>query len=89
MVAPQRSSKLIRPKIKIWHSSTYRLEQSLNYGLERAWCVGKSMSHVESRDIHTNNEPGYQKNKQGIAVGFDEGAVVVTMGREEPVRKFI
>ena len=44
------------------------------------------MSHVESRDIHTNNEPGYQKNKQGIAVGFDEGAVVVTMGREEPVR---
>jgi len=29
---------------------------------------------------------GYQKNKQGIAVGFDEGAVVVTMGREEPVR---
>ncbi|KAG9244405.1 coatomer WD associated region-domain-containing protein [Calycina marina] len=27
---------------------------------------------------------GYQKNKQGIAVGFDEGAVVVTMGREEP-----
>lgn len=47
------------------------------------------MSHVESRDIHTNNEPGYQKNKQGIAVGFDEGAVVVTMGREEPVRKFV
>ncbi|CCG82449.1 putative COPI vesicle coat beta' subunit [Taphrina deformans PYCC 5710] len=26
--------------IKIWHSGTYRLEQTLSYGLERAWCVG-------------------------------------------------
>ncbi|KAK6596477.1 coatomer wd associated region [Botrytis cinerea] len=52
--------------VKIWHANTYRLEQSLNYGLERAWCVS------------------YQKGKQGVAVGFDEGAVVVKMGREEP-----
>lgn len=52
--------------VKIWHANTYRMEQSLNYGLERAWCVS------------------YQKGKQGIAVGFDEGAVVVKMGREEP-----
>lgn len=52
--------------IKIWHSGTYRLEQSLNYGLERAWCVG----------LH--------KGKQGVAVGFDDGSVVIKMGREEP-----
>lgn len=52
--------------VKIWHANTYRLEQSLNYGLERAWCVS------------------YQRGKQGVAVGFDEGAVVVKMGREEP-----
>ncbi|CCU78408.1 COPI/coatomer beta subunit [Blumeria hordei DH14] len=52
--------------VKIWHANTYRMEQSLNYGLERAWCVS------------------YQRGKQGIAVGFDEGAVVVKMGREEP-----
>lgn len=25
--------------VKIWHSSTYRLENTLNYGLERCWCV--------------------------------------------------
>jgi WD40 repeat protein len=25
--------------VKIWHSSTYRLENTLDYGLERAWCV--------------------------------------------------
>lgn len=52
--------------IKIWHANTYRLEQSLNYGLERAWCVS------------------YQRGKKGVAVGYDEGAVVVKMGREEP-----
>ncbi|KAF8498938.1 coatomer beta [Hysterangium stoloniferum] len=25
--------------VKIWNSGTYRLENTLNYGLERAWCV--------------------------------------------------
>jgi coatomer subunit beta' len=24
---------------KLWHSGTFKLEQTLNYGLERAWCV--------------------------------------------------
>lgn len=52
--------------VKIWHANTYRLEQSLSYGLERAWCVS------------------VQRGKQGIAMGFDDGAVVVKMGREEP-----
>lgn len=52
--------------IRIWHANTYRFEQTLNYGLERAWCVA------------------YQKGKQGVAVGFDDGAVVVKLGREEP-----
>jgi WD40 repeat protein len=45
--------------IKIWHSSTYRLENTLSYGLERAWCVA------------------YRKSGNEVAVGFDEGAVVV------------
>lgn len=52
--------------IRVWHANTYRFEQSLNYSLERAWCVS------------------YQKGKQGVAVGFDDGAVVVKLGREEP-----
>jgi coatomer subunit beta' len=52
--------------VKIWHSSTYRLENTLNYGLERAWCVA------------------YRKSGNEVAVGFDEGAVVVKLGRDEP-----
>ena len=26
----------------------------------------------------------YQRGRQGVAIGFDDGAVVVKMGREEP-----
>jgi coatomer subunit beta' len=52
--------------IKIWHSGTYRLEQTLSYGLERAWCVG------------------VLKGRNDICMGFDEGCVVLKMGREEP-----
>lgn len=52
--------------VKVWHANTYRLEQTLSYGLERAWCVS------------------YQKGKNALAMGFDEGCVVIKMGREEP-----
>ncbi|OAV92893.1 hypothetical protein PTTG_27470, partial [Puccinia triticina 1-1 BBBD Race 1] len=52
--------------VKTWHSSTYQLENTLNYGLERAWCVT------------------YSKNRTDIGLGFDEGSVVVKLGREEP-----
>ena len=26
--------------VRIWHSNTYRLESTLNYGLERVWALG-------------------------------------------------
>ena len=26
--------------VKFWHSTTYRLESTLNYGLERLWALG-------------------------------------------------
>ncbi|TIB10874.1 hypothetical protein E3P92_03069 [Wallemia ichthyophaga] len=52
--------------VKVWNSSTYRLEQTLNYGLERAWSVA------------------YSKSINDVAVGFDEGAVVFKLGREDP-----
>ncbi len=25
--------------VKLWHSTTYRLESTLNYGMERVWAV--------------------------------------------------
>ena len=52
--------------VKLWHSNTYRLESTLDYGLERAWCVA------------------YRKTGNDIALGFDEGAVVIKLGKEEP-----
>ncbi|KAK9330546.1 coatomer WD associated region-domain-containing protein [Lipomyces starkeyi] len=52
--------------VKVWNSNTYKLEQTMNYSLERAWCVS------------------YRKGSNAIAVGYDEGSVVMKMGREEP-----
>jgi coatomer subunit beta' len=53
--------------VRVWHSTTYRLESTLNYRLERAWTVGVSA------------------NSQKIAVGFDEGAIVLKLGKECPI----
>lgn len=52
--------------IKIWNSNTYKLEQSLNYGLERAWCAAT------------------KKGSNSVAIGFDDGHVVLQLGKEEP-----
>ena len=40
--------------VKIWHSTTYRLESTLNYGLERLWALGcckgsNQCAHAPSR----------------------------------------
>ncbi len=53
--------------VRLWNSDTYRLENTLNYGLERAWCIS------------------CQKGGNSIALGYDEGSVVIRLGREEPV----
>ena len=53
--------------VRIWHSTMYRLETTLNYGLERVWSVATMTS----------------SNK--IAIGCDEGMVVIKMGSERPV----
>ncbi|KIJ98527.1 hypothetical protein K443DRAFT_207234 [Laccaria amethystina LaAM-08-1] len=52
--------------IKIWNSGTYRIENTLSYALERAWCVS------------------LRKDANEVAVGFDEGVVVIKLGRDEP-----
>ncbi|KAF8583901.1 coatomer beta [Ramaria rubella] len=52
--------------VKIWNSGTYRLENTLSYALERAWCVA------------------LRKGSNDVAVGFDEGVVVIKIGRDEP-----
>eukprot|EP00624_Nannochloropsis_granulata_P000841 evm.model.NODE_13642_length_12762_cov_21.701221.2 len=53
--------------VRIWHSTTYRAETTLNYGMERVWSL------AASRD----------SNK--VAIGYDEGTIVVKLGQEVPV----
>lgn len=52
--------------VRLWHSATYRLESSLNYGFERVWTI---------RCL---------KGSNFIALGYDEGSIMVKVGREEP-----
>lgn len=52
--------------VKLWHSNTYRLESTLDYGLERVWALA------------------YRKNSHDIALGYDDGVVVVKLGKEDP-----
>ena len=52
--------------VKLWHANTYRLESTLDYGLERVWCIA------------------HRKSSHDIALGYDEGAVVVKLGKEDP-----
>ncbi|KAJ8422656.1 hypothetical protein Cgig2_014425 [Carnegiea gigantea] len=53
--------------VRIWHSTTYRLENTLNYGLERVWAIG------------------YMKGSRRVVIGYDEGTIMVKIGREIPV----
>uniref|UniRef100_A0A4W5PBH7 Coatomer subunit beta' n=1 Tax=Hucho hucho TaxID=62062 RepID=A0A4W5PBH7_9TELE len=52
--------------VRVWHSSTYRLENTLNYGMERVWCVCG------------------QRGANSVALGYDEGSIIIKLGREEP-----
>lgn len=53
--------------VRLWHSTTYRPESTLNYGMERAWAVAVT------------------KDANKLAVGYDEGTVVLKLGREKPI----
>lgn len=52
--------------VKLWHANTYRLENTLNYGLERAWATAAS------------------KLSNDIAIGYDNGIIVLKLGKDEP-----
>jgi coatomer subunit beta' len=56
--------------VKLWNSSTYRLESTLSYGLERCWCVA------------------YRKNGNEVALGYDEGLVVLKVSRSHEGRSY-
>ncbi|XP_050693669.1 coatomer subunit beta'-like isoform X4 [Eriocheir sinensis] len=52
--------------VRVWHANTYRLENTLNYGLDRVWCISAL------------------KGSNNVCIGYDEGSVMVKVGREEP-----
>lgn len=53
--------------VRLWQSTTYRAETTLNYGMERAWALAATR----------------EANK--LAIGFDDGCVVIELGSDDPV----
>ncbi|VDN24008.1 unnamed protein product [Gongylonema pulchrum] len=54
--------------VRLWHSSTYRLETTLNYGLERVWCI------YALRGSNTI-AIGYDEGSVTVKLGREEPAV--------------
>ncbi|KAJ3373034.1 Coatomer subunit beta' [Kappamyces sp. JEL0680] len=54
--------------IRIWHANTYRLENTLNYGMERVWCMA---SLAGSNDVAF----GYDEGTISIKLGREEPSV--------------
>lgn len=63
--------------IKIWNATTYKLEKTLNYGLERAWCVA---AHPSSNSIGVGFDAGFAV----LQLGDDEPRMSM-----DPVGKII
>lgn len=53
--------------VRLWHSTTYRPETTLNYGMERVWTLCPT------------------KDANKLAIGYDEGTIVIKLGNEKPV----
>lgn len=53
--------------LKIWNANTYKLEKTLNIGLERSWCIA----------THPSGKRNY------IASGFDNGFTVLSLGDDQ------
>lgn len=51
--------------VRIWHSTTYRLESTLNYGMERVW----ALSYVKGSN---SVAIGYDEGLVQIKIGGDE-----------------
>lgn len=63
--------------IKIWNSNTYKLEKTLNYGLDRAWCIS---SHKNSNSLAIGFDAGFAV----LQLGNDEPRLSM-----DPVGKLI
>ncbi|KAJ3115645.1 Coatomer subunit beta' [Phlyctochytrium bullatum] len=72
-INPTSSVELTTRTVRIWHANTYRLENTLNYGMERVWAVAYLKG---SNDIAL----GYDEGTIAIKLGREEPAVSMDNG---------
>ena len=78
----------------MWNSSTYRLEKTLNYGLERVWCAAylkvrvkkkkKTSKTVKKTRSLVLTSRRINQGSNVLALGYDEGTVVIKLGSDSP-----
>ncbi len=56
--------------VKIWNAMSFKLETTLEYNMERAWCCDAP------------------KEGSMVALGYDEGTVVLKLGSDYPLADF-
>ena len=56
--------------VRIWNSMSFKLESTLDYNMERAWCTNAL------------------KETSLVALGYDEGTVVIKLGSDYPLADF-
>ncbi|CAB3409382.1 unnamed protein product [Caenorhabditis bovis] len=54
--------------VRLWHANTYRLETTLNYGLERVWCI-------QAQKGSNTVAIGYDEGSVTLKLGREEPAV--------------
>ncbi|KAJ1354990.1 Coatomer subunit beta' [Parelaphostrongylus tenuis] len=54
--------------VRLWHANTYRLESTLNYGLERVWCI-------QAQRGSNTVAIGYDEGSVTLKLGREEPAV--------------
>ncbi|KAL0441561.1 UNVERIFIED_CONTAM: Coatomer subunit beta'-1 [Sesamum radiatum] len=78
--------------VRIWHATTYRLENTLNYGLERVWALGymkgsrrglNVLSYILLRYCNVSFVAVCKLYR--VVIGYDEGTIMVKLGREVPI----
>ena len=62
--------------VRIWHANTYRLESTLNYGMERVWTIA-------CRKGSNNVALGYDEGS--IMIKVNNKTYIYGLGNQQPV----
>jgi coatomer subunit beta' len=69
--------------IRIWHSNTYRLENTLNYGMERVWAIAYLKGSNDLAFAYDEGLISIQLGKEEPAISMDSSGKVIWAKQNE------